>query len=175
MSVLSRRAQERAVIAERRVRVAKMYLQGMTQAAIGKVLEVTQMTISNDLKALHEEWVVSANGPTNEMKARELAKIDMIEQECWSEWERSKKDRETHSAAKEDSPITGQKSKTGLKREGQTADTAYIARIQWCIETRCKILGFNAPSKTEITGPGGGPIQITEVEVVLTADATDPT
>jgi transposase len=154
MVMPSRRAQEQFEIAKRREVVSKLYLQGKSQLAISEIVGVVPKTVFNDLKALREQWRQNAAANFSELQSRELAKIDLIEQECWDQWDRSKKDREIHSAEKEDG-LNGQKTKSGLKREGQTADTSYIDKIQWCINKRCQILGLDAPSKVAMTDPTG--------------------
>jgi hypothetical protein len=154
MVMPSRRAQEQVEIAKRRELVSRLYLQGKSQLAISEIVSVAPKTVFNDLKALRERWLENAAVNFSERQSRELAKIDLIEQECWDQWDRSKKDREIHSAEKEDG-LNGQKTKSGLKREGQTADTSYIDKIQWCINKRCQILGLDAPSKVAMTDPTG--------------------
>jgi hypothetical protein len=71
-------------------------------------------------------------------KARELARIDLLEREAWSGWFESKKEP----------PITPAKTdKGGASKSIGNAD--YLATVQWCIETRCKIRGFFAPVKPD--------------------------
>lgn len=48
------------------------------------------------------------------------------------------------------------RTKTYLRREGQTGNPAYLDKLQWCIEQRCKILGLYAPDQVNI----GGALQV---------------
>ena len=43
---------------------------------------------------------------------------------------------------------------------GQAGDPRFLAGVQWCIERRCKIIGIDAPTKSELTGAGGKPLTV---------------
>jgi len=83
----------RTATVQRRTRVAQMYLSGVTQDAIARGVGVSQMTVSNDLAALREEWKEQALGAFDERLATELRRIDKVEEEAWKGWERSCKDQ----------------------------------------------------------------------------------
>src|SRR6516164_4206609 len=87
--------QDKFRIAERRKKVASLYLQGKFQDEIAKEVKVDRGTVSRDLKAVQEEWLKSGVMDLNAAKARELAKIDEIERQAWVAWEQSRKDAET--------------------------------------------------------------------------------
>ena len=149
----------RVDIAKRRRVVADMYLSGTVQSEIADELAVNQSTISRDLKALQKAWLESALVDLDEAKARELAKVDNLEREYWTAWERSCEDAETVRQK-------GAPGAEGIKTEsiektskGQAGDPRFLAGVQWCIERRCKIIGIDAPTRSELTGKGGGPIQ----------------
>lgn len=85
-------------VARRRV-IASLYLRGMTQVEIGYSEElkranggvsVSQTLVSLELSALKKAWLESSLVDFNEAKARELARIDQLENAAWTEWERSK-------------------------------------------------------------------------------------
>jgi hypothetical protein len=89
----------------------------------------------------------------------ELARIDQLEREAWGEWERSKTVREKSKTTKAQRQ-KGDESTAQLEREGRLGDPRYLERVAWCIERRIKLLGLDAPERRELSGPGGGPIQV---------------
>jgi hypothetical protein len=122
-----------------------MYLRGMLQTEIAAELGLSQATISTDLKALQGEWLQSALLDFNEIKARELARIDKLEREYWTAWERSLEDAET---VREESGFGGVKDVRITK--GQSGNPTFLAGIQWCIEQRLKIFGIYEATKLRI-------------------------
>jgi predicted transcriptional regulator len=75
----------------RRKRVADLYLQGWTQTAIAADIGVTQPTVSLDLKKIQEAWRKDSIRDFDLRREIELQKIDRVEREAWSAWERSQK------------------------------------------------------------------------------------
>jgi hypothetical protein len=69
--------------------VAKLYLQGLEYREIGRRLGCVQSQICYDLKVLKKRWSESALAATNEVRSRELAKLDRLEMEYWDAWQRS--------------------------------------------------------------------------------------
>lgn len=147
-----RKTQPDTEVDARRELVAMYYLKQHRQSEIVTLLvsqglkEVTQQTISNDLKAIREAWRKSAIMDMNEAKQKELARIDALEREYWLQYEESKKPRQIASER-----ISTNKHETMKRAEQRTGDTRYLSGIQWCIEQRCKILGLNAPVQVEVS------------------------
>lgn len=134
--------------------LARRYLQGELQALIAEELNVSQQTISNDLKTLKKRWQDSALIDIDTARQRELAKIDNLEVEYWNAWKRSLGDVETittemlgapKAKSKDDKP----RGKVQRRVAGQKGDAAFLKGIQWCIEQRCEILGLKAPNAVE--------------------------
>lgn len=162
-------------IAERRKIVASMYVRGSSQWEIAKSLNppVTQKTVSEDLRVVREEWLKSAAQEYDALKAKELAAIDDLQEECWKQFRLSCKVRtKTVKLEKElklpkidisknkgNGSIPFPKSKvdplpdpvmTTTKigkdyRYPSTGNPAWLDRVQWCVEMRCKILGIVKP------------------------------
>lgn len=108
-----------------RLKISGLYLQGKTQWEIKEIIGVSQGTVSNDLRALQKAWMESSLLNINEGVAKELRRINFIEREAWESWASS-------------------------KTETTFGDTKYLQIVQWCIDRRCKIIGFDAPQKHEI-------------------------
>ena len=150
---------------ERRPRVAAMYLAGKYQSEIAAEFGVNQSTISRDLEVMKQAWQESALVKFDEIKARELARIDELEREYWQAWQDSKEDAETVTEK-----MKANKGKVEGKQEviagerttvtrGQTGNPSFLQGVQWCIEQRLKIFGVYAAVKSELTGADGGAIR----------------
>ncbi len=75
-------AQKRAAIADRRRKVAQLYLRRMEQKEIARHLNVSKGTISKDVAAIIEEWRAEAVEDVGAAKLRDLAELDTIENEA---------------------------------------------------------------------------------------------
>lgn len=143
--------------------VARLYLQGMTQAAIAAQLSkdssrsytVTQRTISRDMEVVRKRWLDSSLRNFDAAKAQELAKIDNLEREAWESWHRSIGTRRVTSTGRETGGRDGNKDKAQVRTEDMLGDPRYLAQIQSCIDRRCKLLGLDAPAKIAPTNPDG--------------------
>lgn len=144
-----------------RLEIAQMYLRGKTQHEIAQALVspdrgyiLSQQMISYDLRAVQAQWQKSALVNIDEIKGRELARVDTLELEYWEAWERSKLNAEIRitrargKRAKDDKTIPEEVERTE-RIEGRTGNPAFLNGVQWCIEQRCKIFGLYAPEKFE--------------------------
>jgi len=59
--------------------IAALYCAGIIQATIAERLGLTQQTVSNDLKAIRNDWLASSLRDFDELKAEQLAKLDYVE------------------------------------------------------------------------------------------------
>jgi len=123
------------------------------QAVIAAALNVSQMTISKDLKTLIGRWQDSALMDVDAAKSEELARINRLELEYWNAWEASKRDKESTVAEK--TTGTDTRTKAVKRAEGQVGNPSFLAGVQWCIDRRCKLLGLDAPTKIAPTDPSG--------------------
>lgn len=137
-------------VLERRAIVSKLYLQGWYQVDIAAEVGVTQQQVSADLKVLRSQWLESSLRDFDEARDQELFKIDNLEREYWSAWEKSKQDYKKKMT----------KVKGGIKDPNYVekteseviifGDKRFLDGVQWCITKRCEILGLNAPIKKEV-------------------------
>jgi hypothetical protein len=127
-------------ILERRKNVAARYVRGETQWEIARAFEVDQKTISNDLAAIRKEWLADAVRSVDEIKARELAKIDECEAQAWRAWTKSQENAETLRAR-----VRGKgddaRPETEKVTKGQAGDPRFLDLVLKCVEKRCLILG----------------------------------
>lgn len=135
-------------------RITELYLSGHSQMEIGALLGISQAQISRDLKQVQQQWREQTTLDLDEAKQRELARIDTLERTYWDAWRLSKEERtKTRTSSK------GQDKSASIEKESLTGNPAYLAGVQWCIEQRCKLLGLNAPTRTEVTGKDGSPVE----------------
>lgn len=87
-------------ITNRRTQVAKYYLNRMHQTEIAAILDVTQATISNDIKALNKKWAEESQADISEQKSRELAELDLMELEAVVMYQKYKKENNSKEANK---------------------------------------------------------------------------
>jgi hypothetical protein len=135
-------------IEQDRAMVARLYLQGKTQADIAAQLNLSRQQIGYDLKAIQTEWREKRFRDIDQMKADQLAKIDNVEAEAWAAWIRSQQDKIVSVA--ERTIDDGEKSKTSMRKEGQAGDPRFLERVCWAIEQRLRIFGFYAPTKIAV-------------------------
>jgi len=141
------------IISERRHRVADLYLKGAYQSKIAKELDISQQQVSHDLQILRRAWQMSALVSIDKITAKELAKIDKLEEEYWVAWERSKEDYTQKSSKVKGSELGKDKK---LKAEYleqlsknivQVGDPRFLAGVERCIKQRREIFGIDAPEK----------------------------
>lgn len=135
-------------IEKRRQQVADLYLQGWSQAAIAQSLQVTQWTISEDLKHVREMWRNSAIRDFELARQMELLKLERIEREAWAAWERSQKPAQSADIHEGDSG-TPSPTPTRKRIRNQYGDPRFLAQISHCIACRRALLGLDLGSVTQ--------------------------
>lgn len=137
---------------ERRHRISELYLRGMTQHEIAREVGVTQQQVSYDLKVIRRALDKQAVENLDEHRRLELARINDLQREYWQAWQESKEQATKTHAKKVAGGSGGEgRTETTLVKEERTGDPRYLAGVQWCIAERAKILGINAPQRTEVT------------------------
>lgn len=127
--------------------LSSMYLRGVRQMDMAKELGVSISTVERDLQKLRGEWHESANYNFQSAKMEQLAKIDEIERAAWEAYEASRREKRkvTHFDEKVNPRTVTQKDEAGA------GDAKWLDKISWCVEQRCKILGFHAPKEVAMT------------------------
>ena len=126
-------------IADRRKQVAELYLKGVGQIELAEKFEVDQSTISRDLSTLYEVWRMSAIRDFDLAKQIELERINTLEQEYWTAWEKSKSDKQTvlKKSSKRGNSNQANHSEASVKTEKREGDARFLQGVQWCISERC--------------------------------------
>jgi len=136
---INRSSQHRAY---QRRQVSSMYLAGRSQLDIATELNISQSTVSRDLKWLTQLWMKDAQANFDEARARELARINRLELEYWDAWQKScedYKEQEIQSSEKPDSKVLVKVAKT----QKQNGDPRFLEGVRSCIDMRCRLLGLN--------------------------------
>ena len=113
-------------------------LRGRTPAEIAALLSnerpytLSRQMIAYDIAELKQRWTEAAVESFGLAQAKALRKLDEVEREAWSQYERSKAD-------------------------GNTACLKHILEVH---DRRVRLLGLGAPARSEISGPEGGPIAV---------------
>jgi hypothetical protein len=171
---MPRSSAEELAIESRRSQVATLFLQGIRrQGELAQRLGVDRSTISRDLKVLNGRWKEAAVRDLDAAKGQELERIDLLEQQYWAAWERSKQGRET-TTTEQVTGEDGDRTKAAIRKEEQHGDPRYLDGVQRCIEQRCKLLGLNAPQKIAPTTPDGRePYRLTVEDLVRARNRTE--
>jgi hypothetical protein len=132
----------RLAIAQRREKVASLYLLHHTQRQIAEALGCSLGTVNSDLKAVEADWKERAVLDLQARKAEELARINHVERGYWEAWEESCKPLVKRGTKR----IKGKNPRTEVTRteENRCGDPRFLAGVGWCIEQRCKLLGLYA-------------------------------
>ncbi len=133
------RVQDRALIAE-------LLLKGWTQTAIGEHLEISQSQVSRELRRIKEDWKKESNRDFDLSVEQELKRLELIERTYWQAWEKSLQPKESTSSEKKGSEV-----KVGKRTEQRAGNPQFLKGVMECIDRRCKLLGLDAPVKSEIT------------------------
>lgn len=137
--------------------ITELYLRGKKQSEIAATLGLSQGMISNDLKVIQRRWRESTAMNLDEAKAKELARLDELEREFWSAWEASKGER---TQARQEKNNAGATVKASMMKEQRDGNPAFLTGVLNCIDRRCKLLGLDAATKQEMSGPGGSPFSV---------------
>jgi hypothetical protein len=130
----SRREQLR--VAERRARVAALYLQGYKQfeiaARLGLEGDAGAMVVSRDLAAVRKAHTTSALRDYDFAKGQILAELALLKRELWASWELSRKAAD------------------GTPRPG---DPRLAAQLLSCLDEEAALLGLRARPGEASTAP----------------------
>jgi hypothetical protein len=131
---------ERLNAAQRRMKVADLYLKGWTQEAIATFCAVTQATVSRDIEQVRAGWRDAASIDFEEAVCHALHKLDLVEREAWSAWQRSQSPLAT--AARTEGGKDRITSRSSLRHS--YGDPRFLDLVHKCVSQRSLLLGLNA-------------------------------
>lgn len=145
MSIYGKFMSDQEKMAHRQIRVAEYYLKGEPIHKICFLLGCSDRTIRRDLDAIREEWRAARVGFTERAIVEQLEKIDLLEREAWDAWLRSCKPIKTTEITEDKKGYTT----TKITRRESAGDAGFLAIVDEQIKSRRKLLGLDAPVKTE--------------------------
>jgi hypothetical protein len=124
---------------------------------------LSRAQIANDLTKLKNMWLREAKDTVAHEREKQLRKLDKLEEELWEAWDRSQRDELVRTMGKTTAGGTGEEAGQDRKsdnvrkvtRDGDASFTRQILDVQ---DRRAKLLGLDAPTKTELTGKDGAAI-----------------
>ncbi|MDQ3223264.1 MAG: hypothetical protein M3Q75_07325, partial [Gemmatimonadota bacterium] len=137
--------------------VARLLLQGRKVQEIGDIYGVSRETIRAYSKILEERWRSSALVDIGEARMRELAKLDHLESMYWEGWERSLRNKKSHTQQSfHNQRKKGVEEGTSPEDVGmltdydeeRDGDPMMLAGVAKCIEKRCRIYGLDSDKLT---------------------------
>lgn len=130
--------------------IAKVLLSKGNQAqAIKKIekelaIQISQPLVSYYAKELEKEWLAASQRDISEIKAGEVAFLDNLSKEVYSEWKKSKRNAETKTRG------TNSKGRfSSFKSQGRTGNPDYINNLVNISKRKADLLGMDAPVKQE--------------------------
>lgn len=130
---------------ERRSEIASLRLRGLTFAEIAEEVKLSVSETYREYKVVEQRWRAQAFDSLAELKARELARVDVIEQEAWRAYERSQEaaieTRQTFAHDDGKQELVGAMGKK-INRDG---DAKWLRVILDCVDKRIKLLGLDSP------------------------------
>lgn len=142
-------------INRRRQLVSKLRHEGVrTQSAIAERLrdnygiDVTQQTVSNDLKALDQLWKSSALANTDKWKNEVAKQYRYLYQQSIAAWELSLEDAE-EVTTEDGEDGEDSKEKTRTRTKGQSGNPAHLRNAQESLKAIRDLLGLDSPIKTQ--------------------------
>lgn len=125
---------------------------GKVSTAIDRIYAATGVTLGKGQiyfyrKQIEKGWQEKAQKDIQVIKIRELKKLDTLELEAITQWERSQK--EQASTSTKTYPDGSQE--VTEKTTESLADPRYVANLLHIAERRAKLLGLDAPTKVEVT------------------------
>lgn len=133
-----------------RARVAALRLQGFTFKEIGEDLGISTSMAYEEYKVVEHRWRVTAFHAINELKSRELARLDVVESEAWEAWRRSQQDAteitQDYVGAGDARMLAG----TKARKTGRDGDARFLKIVVDCVDRRIKILGLEEDTRGAI-------------------------
>lgn len=154
-------------VVEDREFICRHYLRGVHHARISEMLTIqlnreytlSRQQIEYDIGVILKTLKQSYEEKIGVYLFEQLKKIDELESEAWAAWDASKRSKKETVIATKKAEMEDEKDQQQIvvKSSEQTGNVAYFEKIQWCIETRLRLLGFyriNQYAKTIDLGEG---------------------
>ena len=156
--VVVKKARTVAQRASDRAKIAELLEDGYNQSEIGEKLGIPFQRVSHDVAAIRAMWEAKTVESFQRRQEFIFRKIQVIEQEAWEAWEKSKEPRMSKSVTQGDTV-----NKQSIKKEERGGDPRYLQIAADCIDRYAKLFGVNV-ERVELSGAEGGPITIRHID-----------
>lgn len=179
----SRRARNAKVIND----VIELYLKGLSGQNIQNHIKetqgftVAQKKVSAIINKEIAVWIKQKKELVENLKAHELAKVNRLEFEYWTAWQKSCGNTVSKTTEKTAKPVDKQVgmevaakkpkfdiSKISELKKNNAGDPRFLDGIQWCVEMRCKLLGLDAMQGLPEKQPNQGATILNIQQVIFT-------
>lgn len=140
----------------------------LTHQKIAEEIGVRRETITRVLGRYNRKVSDRLMSKSIRERARQFERLDWIIEEAAEEWHRSKLDAETVKVTNE-GLVADDKTETTTK--GQTGDPRYLSEIRSALADQRKILGLDAPTKTEMQIGGLSREEQDDLDLVVREEA----
>jgi hypothetical protein len=155
--------------------IEKMLIEGYASHEIADEIarqrpyRITSNQVRNDSKKIRERWKEEAAQYRESSINQELRGLRRQEIEAWTAWEKSKQDgsRQTLTKLSDGTAQGAAKERKSAVKISANGDPAYQRLILEIRRERAKLLGLDAPVRSELTGAGGGPIEVETVDMKI--------
>ena len=134
------------------MRVGRLYLHGYAVDEIASLTGLGERMVQSEITALRKGWTQRAQLDVQTATFRELDRIDALERTAHEGWMRSlgQVNVETKQAT---SASGGNVNRATVRNAGnRDGNPVFLARMAWCVEQRCKLLGLEKPVAVEVRG-----------------------
>ena len=134
------------------MRVARLYLRGYGVDEIASLTGLGERMVQSEITALRKGWTQRAQLDVQTATFRELDRIDALERTAHEGWMRSlgQVNVETKQAT---TASGGNVNRATVRTAGnRDGNPVFLARMAWCVEQRCKLLGLEKPVAVEVRG-----------------------
>ena len=128
-----------------KMRVGRLYLHGYGVDEIAIATGLGERMVQSEITALRKGWTQRAQLDVQTATFRELDRIDALERTAHEGWMRSlgQVNVETKQAT---SASGGNVNRATVRNAGnRDGNPVFLARMAWCVEQRCKLLGLEKP------------------------------
>jgi hypothetical protein len=106
------------------------------------------------LGELEKRWRGASQVEVEQAKGEVLDETAQLKREYYDAWQRSCEDAETETKRQRQAGEGNEVKEMMKVTKAQAGDPRFLQGVQWCIERRCKLLGIDAPQKTDLTSDG---------------------
>lgn len=128
---------------------------------------ISDSFISREIKAIEEDWRADVVRSLDVLKSTQIERIKRVMNTAWEQFEASKKQRHKRTTVGVPKGELGAQSlkEVQVTTEETDGDPRWLEIVMGCIAEINKLCGLYAPVRNEVSGPGGGPIQVAELGI----------